>query len=155
MSQADIYVVGAYSSSFGNKNSVSFKDLVRETVLGVLGDADGFGGDAIDVAYVGNSGMGAWGQASIRGQVVLSPLVADGVLKPGLPVVNVENACATGTIALRGAMKIVRWLAISGGISERSVATRDRASGMSASTPARSSESASRGCHTRSSIVAE
>jgi acetyl-CoA acetyltransferase len=97
---AEVYVIGAYSTSFGRWPDRSFQDLTREACLGAFTDA-GFSGDApVDGVWFANSGMGAWGQTSIRGQVALAPLVRDGFLPRHAPVVNVENACASGSTAL-------------------------------------------------------
>ncbi len=60
--------------------------------------------DGIEVAYFANSFGGLLtGQESIRGQVVLH----DAGLR-GIPIVNVENACASGATALWAAIRAVR-----------------------------------------------
>ena len=45
--------------------------------------------------FFANSGMGAWGQTSIRGQVCLAPLIREGLLARNAPVINVENDANT------------------------------------------------------------
>ena len=62
-------------------------------------------GLAIDSAWFGNCGMWLDGQGSIRGQVCLSPLVADGLFPERVPVTNVEGGCASGSLAFNGAWK--------------------------------------------------
>jgi acetyl-CoA acetyltransferase len=103
-----VFVLGVYCSAFGKRPGVSFQDLAREAYRGVLADAGLPDGRAIDGVWFGNSGMGAWGQTSIRGQVCLAPLVREGLFPARVPVVNVENACASAGTALHAAGKDVR-----------------------------------------------
>jgi acetyl-CoA acetyltransferase len=93
---------------FGRRSDASFQDLTRQAYIEVLADAGLEDGRAIDSVWFGNSGMGAWGQTSIRGQVCLAPLVREGLFPERVPVVNVENACATASAALHAAGKDVR-----------------------------------------------
>lgn len=86
-------VAGVGMTDFG-KSSRSLKDLTRESVLAALTDA-GIGTETVQAAYVGNAAAGLFtGQEMIRGQVLLKPLGISGI-----PVVNVENACASGSTA--------------------------------------------------------
>ncbi len=74
------------------------KSLAAEAVLGALNDA-GITKEQLEGAWVGNAAQGVLdGQESIRGQVVLRPLGIGGI-----PVINVENACAASATALNGA----------------------------------------------------
>jgi acetyl-CoA acetyltransferase len=67
----------------------------------------------LDVAYVGNSLGGLLtGQEGVRGQVVLQH---SGIT--GIPVINVENACASAATALRGA-----WLEVASGAADMALA---------------------------------
>jgi acetyl-CoA acyltransferase len=60
----------------------------------------------IEAAWMGNAGWGmSAGQHCIRGQVALVPLGIGGI-----PIMNVENACAGGSSALHGA-----WLGVAAG----------------------------------------
>nr|WP_070959263.1 thiolase family protein [Hyphomonas sp. Mor2] len=102
------YLIGGYSTKFGKHVERSFKDLVRETYEGVLADAGLPDGDAIEIAYFGTSMMHASGQANVQGQMCLSALVKDGRFPERVPVINVENACATSTTAIAGASKDIR-----------------------------------------------
>src|SRR5215467_2888735 len=80
---------------FGKQMERSSRDLAEEVVAGVLRDADLQPRD-IDACYVGNAVSGLMtGQESIRGQVVLRNT---GLL--GVPIVNIENACASSSTAL-------------------------------------------------------
>ena len=66
-----------------------------------------------NVAYVGNSLGGLLtGQEGVRGQVVLQH---SGIT--GIPIVNVENACASAMTALRGA-----WLEVASGAADVALA---------------------------------
>ncbi len=90
-----VYVLGAAMTRFGRHLERSARDLVEEAVGGAL-EAAGVEAREIEAAYVGNAVAGLMsGQESIRGQVVLR---RTGVL--GVPIVNVENACASSSTAL-------------------------------------------------------
>jgi acetyl-CoA acetyltransferase len=87
-------VAGAGMTRFGKYPDRGLKDLGAEAVRGAVADA-GMGLDDVQAAFVGNCAAGTvTGQESIRGQVILDPL---GVGR--IPIVNVENACASGSTA--------------------------------------------------------
>jgi acetyl-CoA acetyltransferase len=95
-------------TAFGRHLERSMKDLAREAIEAALADA-GLRKDELQAAYCANSMAGiVTGQESIRGQVVLNPL---GIT--GIPVVNVENACATGATAVHHG-----WLAVAAGLHD-------------------------------------
>lgn len=100
----DVFVVGTACTAFGKRPGDSFRDLTREAWLDVVADA-GIDGAEVGQAWFGNCGMAAWGQASIRGQVCLLPLVREGRFPERVPVVNVEAGCATASMAFHGAFK--------------------------------------------------
>jgi acetyl-CoA acetyltransferase len=102
MSQS-VWIIGAFSTPFGKAPQTSYKAFTRQAYEGVLADAGLEDGRDIDGAWFGNAAMGAVGQASIRGQVCFIPLVRDGRFPERVPMVNVENACATGSAAIQGA----------------------------------------------------
>ena len=111
-----VYIIGAACTSFGKHADKSFQDLARLAYLDVLADcglhdgnsAGAHGGSAlIEQAWFGNCGMGQWGQGGIRGQVVLTPLVEQGLFPERVPVINVEGGCATAAFAFHGAWKDV------------------------------------------------
>jgi acetyl-CoA acetyltransferase len=104
----DVYVIGAYSTQFKKWPEKSHKDLTRDAYLGVLADAGMPNGDAIQFAWFGNCGMAAWGQPNIRGQVCFIPLVREGLFPERVPMINVEGACATASMAFHGAWKDIR-----------------------------------------------
>jgi acetyl-CoA acetyltransferase len=92
---AEVFVAGAAMTRFGKHLERSSRELVEEAVAGALEDA-GLGPADIGACYVGNAVSGLMnGQESIRGQVVLRNT---GLL--GVPIVNVENACASSSTAL-------------------------------------------------------
>lgn len=100
MSKNDIYIVGAGMTAFGRHLDKSIKDLARRAVGDALADA-GCDADRIRAAYFGNSAQGHMqGQHCIRGEVALLPMGFEGI-----PIVNVENACATASTALHLAVK--------------------------------------------------
>lgn len=102
---APVHIIGLYMSAFGRQPDVSIKALATEALEGVLLDAGLAHGREIESVWFANSGMGAWGQGSIRGQAALSGAFDDGRLGVGTPVVNVENACASASTALHGACR--------------------------------------------------
>jgi acetyl-CoA acyltransferase len=96
-------IVGVGMTPFGKHPGRSLRDLVREAVDAALADA-GVDRSVIDAVFAGNSAAGLLtGQESIRGQVSLK---AAGVA--GVPVFNVENACATGSTAVHLATHYIR-----------------------------------------------
>lgn len=95
-------VAGVGMTRFGKHMEVGLKALGAEAVRGALADA-GVEFEDLDAAYVGNAAAGlVTGQESIRGQVILRSI---GLGR--LPVVNVENACASGSTALYQAAAMV------------------------------------------------
>src|SRR5216684_4366765 len=95
-------------TKFGRHFERSARDLVEEAVREALSDAEVKASD-VEAAYVGNAVSGLMnGQESIRGQVVLRHT---GML--GVPIVNVENACASSSTALN-----LGWMAVASGMYE-------------------------------------
>jgi acetyl-CoA acyltransferase len=98
----EVAIVGVGMHRFGKHPERSLKDLGREAVWAAIDDAE-IDPRRIGCAYVGNSLGGLLsGQEGIRGQVILHDAGLDEI-----PVINVENACASGTTALRGAWREV------------------------------------------------
>ncbi len=94
----NVYVIGGAVTKFGKQPERNLKSLVEEAVTGALKSADleikDLGG-----AWVGNCIQGIFdGQECIRGQVVLHTMGIHGI-----PIINVENACASSATALNGA----------------------------------------------------
>ena len=98
----DVYVIGSHTIKFGRYLDVSIKELAAWTIEGVFKDA-GIEKKDIQSAWFSNSGWGMRNfQHCIRGQVALRPLGIEGI-----PITNVENACAGGSTAFHSAWKDV------------------------------------------------
>lgn len=95
-------VAGVGMTRFGKMLDRGMKSIGAEAVDAAIKDA-GIQASDIEAAYVGNAAAGlVTGQECIRGQVVLRSI---GIGK--IPVVNVENACASGSTALHQAAAMV------------------------------------------------
>ena len=95
-------VAGVGMTRFGKHMDTGLKALGREAVEVAIADA-GIDKEKIDAAFVGNAMAGLiTGQECIRGQVVLR---SAGI--GAIPVVNVENACASASTALHQANAMV------------------------------------------------
>jgi acetyl-CoA acetyltransferase len=104
----DTYVLGVGMTRFGKHVERSMKSLAAEAVHDALADA-GLERTAVREAVVGNAVQGVMtGQECVRGQVVLREYGFGGI-----PIVNVENACASASTALH-----VAWRAVAGGFAE-------------------------------------
>src|SRR6266849_2835356 len=101
-----VRVVGAAMTRFGKYLDCDLRDLAEEAVRNAVQDAD-LDLKEVGAAYVGNSVAGLiTGQETIRGQVVLRKT---GVL--GIPIVNVENACASASTAFH-----LGWMSVASGM---------------------------------------
>jgi acetyl-CoA acyltransferase len=90
-----VFVAGAGMTRFAKQPDLSLKDLTRAAVDGALGDAGVTAGD-VQQAYFANALAGTvTGQEMVAGQIALR---AAGI--GSVPVVNVENACASASTAL-------------------------------------------------------
>jgi acetyl-CoA acetyltransferase len=103
-----VYIIGTYSTPFRRWPDKGFKQLTREAYLGAARDAGLGDPQVIEAAWFGNCVMHYWGQPLVRGNVSFIPLVREGLFRDRAPVVNVEGACATGSLALSGAYKEIR-----------------------------------------------
>ncbi|MBI5248817.1 MAG: thiolase family protein [Desulfomonile tiedjei] len=102
----DVYVIGSYTTRFQKWLDKSIKDLTRDTYLGVLKDAGMADGRDLEFCWFSNCSMGTlWEQDLIRGHVSMAPLVEDGLFPERIPVINVEGACSSASMALHGAWK--------------------------------------------------
>src|SRR5256886_15490147 len=103
-----VRVVGAGMTRFGKYLDRGLRDLAEEAVRNAVQDA-GLDIQEIHAAYVSNSVAGLiTGQEAIRGQVVLRHT---GLM--GVPIVNVENACASASTAFH-----LAWMAVASGLYE-------------------------------------
>lgn len=93
-----VKIIGGAMTPFGRHLDRNLKSLVAEAVNGALKDA-GVTKEQLGGVWVGNASQGILqGQESIRGQVVMRAMGIGGI-----PVINVENACASSATALHGA----------------------------------------------------
>jgi acetyl-CoA acyltransferase len=92
----EVYVAGVGMTAFGRHEGKRLPELGQEAVRAALADA-GLDYTAVEIAYCGHVLQG-----STAGQKVLY-----GVGMTGIPIFNVENACASGTSALRAAAMAV------------------------------------------------
>ncbi|MFC3230519.1 thiolase family protein [Marinibaculum pumilum] len=98
----EVYVVGVGITPFGKFADRSVKDLTRDAVSAALEDA-GLRRDDIEAAYFANAAQAAVeGQYLVPGQIALASAGF-----AGLPVTNVENACASASTALNAACTFV------------------------------------------------
>ncbi|RJP31937.1 MAG: thiolase family protein [Actinobacteria bacterium] len=102
----DIYILGVGMIRFQKYPDKTIKMMTADAMQALFEDVAVDKGD-IEAAWFSNSGWGmSQGQHCIRGQVALSPLGIQGI-----PVTNVENACAGASTALHGA-----WTAVKAGL---------------------------------------
>ncbi len=88
-------IIGAGMTAFGRFAQTPLSELACGAALAAMADA-GVGVDQIDAVFSSNSAAGLLtGQESVRGQVSLK---AAGI--GGMPIFNVENACASGSSAV-------------------------------------------------------
>lgn len=100
----DVFIIGVGMTPFGKHADRSLRDLGREACLKAIRDAGihpkqieaGFCGNALAPAIQGETGVGQ----NVFWEVAIN----------GIPIVNVENACASGSTALWQG-----WMGIAGG----------------------------------------
>ena len=104
----DVWIRGVGMTRFGRHLERSGRELAEEAARSALRDADMEPHD-VQAAIVGNAADGLMsGQESIRAQVVLRHT---GLM--GVPMVNVDNGCATGSTALH-----MGWQAVASGMHD-------------------------------------
>jgi acetyl-CoA acetyltransferase len=103
MPNPNIYVIGVGMTQFGRHPERSVASLAQEALSAALADAR-IAMPAIQQAFYGGVTQSPLqGQHAVPGQVVFARL---GLV--GLPVYNVENACASGTSAFQLAVQAIR-----------------------------------------------
>jgi acetyl-CoA acyltransferase len=108
----DVYVAGVGMTRFAKQPERNLKSLTAEAVTAALADAGVEVGN-VEAAYFGNAVAGSiTGQEMIAGQVALAPLGFR-----GLPILNVENACASGSSAFH-----LAWMAVASGAADVALA---------------------------------
>lgn len=95
-------IAGAAMTRFGKHRETPLRALAAEAIHAAVTDA-GISLDAIQCAYMGNAAAALiTGQALIPGQAVLRAM---GIGR--IPVINVENACATSATAFHEAVRAI------------------------------------------------
>ncbi len=95
-----VYIIGVGMHKMGRFPEESFREIGREAVIRALEDC-GITWPKIQAAFCG----------TVFGGMAAGHRVLQWVGLTGIPIVNVENACASGVAALR-----LAWHAIGGGI---------------------------------------
>ncbi len=108
----EVIVAGIGMTPFGKFPGQTLRQLATRAAQAALEDA-GLSAARVEYVFFGNAMQGLLtGQEMIRGQVALSGSGLDGV-----PMVNVENACASGSSAIH-----LGWLAVASGQAEAVIA---------------------------------
>jgi acetyl-CoA acetyltransferase len=98
-----VYIAGVGMTAMGKWLDRSVKSLTAEAVGEALGDAGGTIRD-LQSAYFSNATQGHMeGQEMIRGEIALRNMGVEEI-----PVVNVENACASGATAFNLAVQFLK-----------------------------------------------
>lgn len=100
---SNIYIAGIAMTVFGRHVERSLDDLAREALNGALKDAGCKVSDLGIAYYAGMTNGPLQGQIAIPGQVVFSKIGVEGI-----PVFNVENACASGSSAVHLAVQSLK-----------------------------------------------
>ena len=101
-----VHIIGAGMIRFAKYPEKSVKQMAAEGVAALLADAP-VKKEEIEAAWFSNSAWGMnTGQHCIRGEVALLPTGIQGI-----PILNVENACAGGSNGVHGA-----WMSIRAGL---------------------------------------
>lgn len=99
----DVFVVGVSMTPFGRFLEKSVKDLTRDVVTDALADA-GCEKDAIGAAFFANTTQRVLdGQYLVPAQMALRDMGFEGI-----PISNVENACASASTAFHHAYTAIR-----------------------------------------------
>lgn len=102
----DVFVIGVGMTKFDRHWDRSIKSLAAEALEKTLADAD-IGKDVLDAVYFSNSNWGYQSdQHCIRGQVALRDQKI-----MGIPIYNIENACAGGATGVHCA-----WMGVASGL---------------------------------------
>jgi acetyl-CoA acetyltransferase len=102
-----VAVLGVAMTPFGRYPNRSLRDLGREASWAAIKDA-GISPKQIEAGYLGNA-LGA----RLQGEMGIGQSVMAEIGLYGIPIINVENACASGSTAFREA-----WMSIAGGFHD-------------------------------------
>src|SRR5437868_6031665 len=121
-----VYIAGVGMTVFGRHPERSLEDMAGEALNGALQDAGCYIGDLGAAFYSGVTNGPLQGQLSIPGQVILGK---SGIA--GIPIFNVENACASGSTALHLAVQHLKAgacdVALALGVEKMNVADKFKA----------------------------
>jgi acetyl-CoA acyltransferase len=110
---AGVLIAGAGMTRFGKTPGRGVREMALDASREALSDA-GLAAGAISKIFMGNAAAGVvCGQEMIRGQVAFRDTEF-----AGIPLINVENACASGSTALH-----LAWESIAGGHCEVALVT--------------------------------
>jgi acetyl-CoA acetyltransferase len=98
-----LYIAGIAMTVFGRHTARTLDDLAREALDSALKDAGCNRADIGAAYYAGMTNGPLQGQITIPGQVVFSKIGIEGI-----PVFNVQNACASGSTAMHLALQSLR-----------------------------------------------
>jgi acetyl-CoA acetyltransferase len=98
-----VYIAGIGMTVFGRHPERTLDDLAGEALRIALADAGATTLDLEAAFYSGMTNGSLQGQIAIPGQVIFSKIGIEGV-----PVFNVENACASGSSAMHLAAQYIR-----------------------------------------------
>jgi acetyl-CoA acyltransferase len=104
----EVFVVGVGMTRFAKHLDRNIKSLSKEALDKTLADAE-IGKEKIEAVYFSNSNWGYQSdQHCIRGQVALRPFGIEGI-----PIYNLENACAGGATGFH-----LAWMGVGSGLYE-------------------------------------
>jgi len=107
-----VEVAGVGMTPFGKHPRRSLSSLAREALETAMADAGLDPSDIEAITFANAAGGLMTGQEMIRGQVALKNIGLQGV-----PIINVENACASG-----GTAAYVAWMAVASGQADTAAA---------------------------------
>ncbi len=126
---ANIYIVGVGMTQFGRHLDRSLHSLGQEALDAVLRDAGAGVADIGQVFYSGVTQGPLQGQTAVPGQILLNKLGFSGV-----PMWNIENACASGTSAFQLAVQTLHAgtcdIALAFGAEKMNIEDKQRAIAM-------------------------
>ncbi len=99
----EVYVAGIAMTVFGRHPDRALHDLASEALQGALKDSRAKVSDIGIAYYAGMTNGPLQGQITIPGQVIFSKIGIEGI-----PIYNVENACASGSTAFNLAVQSLR-----------------------------------------------
>ncbi|WP_328359118.1 thiolase family protein [Mycobacterium sp. NBC_00419] len=93
----NVWILGIYMTKFGKHKDADILDLGSEAAFGALADA------GVSIADIGVIGAG-----NLMGAPGFGQTLQKQIGQTGVPVFNVNNACATGATALRVAVMAIK-----------------------------------------------